>query len=100
MSRIGPDFNLFVLLFLVTPCFVVVVQPWDVSQFKKKKKLEQGHTIRIFNHDEMPQFLNYGVDETPSGLAYVSHGKSCKEIFDVSQLWLNLKKPTSFALCI
>ena len=25
---------------------------------------------RIFNHDETPQFINYGVDGTPNGLVY------------------------------
>jgi hypothetical protein len=32
----------------------------------------------IFNHDETPQFINYGVDGTPNGLVYAGRGKTCK----------------------
>ena len=37
-------------------------------------------TSRVFNHDETPQFINYGVDGTPSGLAYAARGESCKKM--------------------
>jgi len=33
-------------------------------------------TSRIFNHDETPQFINYGVDGTPHGLVYAARGES------------------------
>lgn len=32
----------------------------------------------IFNHDETPQFINYGVDGTPTGLVYAGRGDTCK----------------------
>ena len=32
----------------------------------------------IFNHDETPQFINYGVDRIPSGLEYAGCGEACK----------------------
>ena len=35
-------------------------------------------TSRIFNHDETPQFVNYGVDETQGGLVYCGKGQECK----------------------
>ena len=37
-------------------------------------------TSRIFNHDETPQFINYGVDGTPNGLVYGARGESCKKL--------------------
>lgn len=37
-------------------------------------------TTRIFNHDETPQFINYGVDATQSGLVYAARGESCKKM--------------------
>ena len=37
-------------------------------------------TNRIFNHDETPQFINFGVDGTPSGLVYVGKGETCKKM--------------------
>ena len=33
---------------------------------------------RIFNHDETPQFINYGVDGIPNGLVYAGRGEACK----------------------
>ena len=33
---------------------------------------------RIFNHDETPQFVNYGVDPTSHGLVYAGKGDECK----------------------
>ena len=35
---------------------------------------------RIFNHDETPQFVNYGVDGTPSGLVYAEKGETCSKL--------------------
>ena len=37
-------------------------------------------TARIFNHDETPQFINYGVDGTPNGLVYAGRGDSCNKL--------------------
>ena len=37
-------------------------------------------TNRIFNHDETPQFLNYGVDGTSLGLVYAGKGETCKKM--------------------
>lgn len=34
----------------------------------------------VFNHDETPQFINYGVDGTPNGLVYAGRGESCKKM--------------------
>ena len=36
-------------------------------------------TTRVYNHDETPQFINYGVDGTPNGLVYAGRGESCKK---------------------
>lgn len=48
--------------------------------FKNAKKLESGvwsgekDITRIFNHDEMPQFIDYGVSSSASrGLVYLYH---------------------------
>ncbi|XP_066924340.1 uncharacterized protein [Clytia hemisphaerica] len=54
--------------------------------FKNAEKVEPGvwtgdiDTSRVFNHDETPQFVNYGVDATQSGLAYAARGESCKKM--------------------
>ena len=32
-------------------------------------------TSRILNHDETPQFINYGVDGTPKGIVYAAKGE-------------------------
>ena len=37
-------------------------------------------TIRVCNHDETPQFVNYGVDGTPNGLVYAGRGESCQRM--------------------
>lgn len=34
-------------------------------------------TSRIFNNDETPQFVNYGVDGTAAGLVYAGKGEQC-----------------------
>lgn len=34
----------------------------------------------MFNHDETPQFINYGIDGTPNGLVYAGRGESCKKM--------------------
>ena len=33
--------------------------------------------FRIFNNDETPQFVNYGVDGTAAGLVYAGKGEQC-----------------------
>ena len=35
---------------------------------------------RVFNHEETPQFINYGVDGTAQGLVYTGKGESCKQM--------------------
>ena len=53
---------------------------------KDSKKLSGGiwegeiDTNRIFNHDETPQFVNYGVDGTALGLVYAGKGETCKKM--------------------
>ena len=37
-------------------------------------------TERIFNHDETPQFINYGVDGTALDLVYAGNGERCKNM--------------------
>ena len=53
---------------------------------KNYKKIKKGvwvgdiATERVFNHDETPQFINYGVDGTTAGLVYASKGETCKKM--------------------
>ena len=42
----------------------------------------QINTSRVFNHDETPQFINYGVDGTPNGLVYAGRRESCKRMIN------------------
>ena len=36
-------------------------------------------TTRVFNNDETPQFIHYGVDGTSSGLVYAAKGDQSKK---------------------
>nr|XP_012555486.2 uncharacterized protein LOC105843975 [Hydra vulgaris]XP_047127538.1 uncharacterized protein LOC105843975 [Hydra vulgaris] len=36
---------------------------------------------RIFNHDETPQFVSYGVNGSPSRLLYGGRGERCQKMF-------------------
>ncbi|XP_065652733.1 uncharacterized protein LOC136080032 [Hydra vulgaris] len=53
---------------------------------KNSKKLKPGvwkddiDTRRIFNFDKTPQFINYGVDGTNTGLAYAAHWEPCRKM--------------------
>ena len=53
--------------------------------FTEAEQVEPGvwtgniDTSRIFNHDETPQFVNYGVDGTQGGLVYCGKGQECKQ---------------------
>ena len=38
-------------------------------------------TSRIFNCDETPQFINYGVDRTCTGLVYAGRGDACQRMY-------------------
>ena len=35
---------------------------------------------RVYNHDEAPESVNYGVDGTPNGLVYAGLGESCQRM--------------------
>ena len=37
-------------------------------------------TSQVFNFDEMPQFINYGIDATQSGHVYATREESCKKM--------------------
>ena len=52
----------------------------DANQFKTGVWQGDIDTTRIYNHDEIPQFINYGVDGTPNGLVYDGRGKSCQKM--------------------
>lgn len=57
-----------------------------IEIFKNAKKIGPGEwsgnidLTRIFNHGETPQFVNYGVDRTPTGLVFAGRGSSCKKL--------------------
>ena len=59
------------------------------------EKLENGiwdgdiETLRLFNFDETPQFINYGVGATQSGHLYAARGESCKKM-----IWENRESVT------
>jgi hypothetical protein len=60
----------------------------DAGIFTNTKQVAPGvwtgqiNTSRVFNHDETPQFINYGVDGTPNGLVYAGRGESCKRMIN------------------
>ena len=56
----------------------------DAGIFTNTKQVAPGvwtgqiNTSRVFNHDETPQFINYGVDGTPNA----GRGESCKRMIN------------------
>ena len=52
----------------------------NASQIIPGKWRGQINLSRIFNHDETPQFVNYGVDPTSHGLVYAGRGDECKQM--------------------
>ena len=68
----------------------------DAGIFTNTKQVAPGvwtgqiNTSRVFNHDETPQFINYGIDgtlngllyATPNGLVYAGRGESCKRMIN------------------
>ena len=58
----------------------------DTGIFTNAKQIQAGmwtgkiDVTRVYNHDETPQFINYGVDGTPNGLVYAGYGDSCKRM--------------------
>ncbi|XP_065675916.1 uncharacterized protein LOC136092125 [Hydra vulgaris] len=54
-----------------------------MKNYKKIKKdvwVGDIATERVFNHDETPQFINYGVDGTTARLVYAGKGETCKKM--------------------
>ena len=54
-------------------------------------------TSRIFNHDETPQFVNYGVDGTPSGLVFAGKGEACKKLQNENRESITIQPFVSFS---
>ena len=54
-------------------------------------------TTRVFNQDETPQFKNYGVDGTSSGLAFAAKGESCKKMIRENRESVSLSPIVSLA---
>ena len=58
----------------------------DAGIFTNAKQIQAGvwtgkiDVTRVYNYDETPQFIKYGVDGTPNGLVYVGYGDSCKRM--------------------
>ena len=63
---------------------------------KNYKKIKKGvwvgdiATERVFNHDETPQFINYGVDGTTAGLVYAGKGETCKKMIRENRENINI----------
>ena len=56
----------------------------------------------MFNHDETPQFINYGVDGTPNGLVYPGRRESCKRMINENCecVTINLLVSVSGLVCV
>ena len=84
------NYNIFTLIqehnlvFKVIKCHKLVFpgKIYEVLVFrpKKGKWKRLNFSFSICNHDETPQFVNYGVDSTPSGLIYAGKGEGCQKI--------------------
>ena len=72
--------------------------------FENAKKISPGvwhgdlDTSRIFNHDEMPQFIDYGVSSSGSrGLVYAAKGEECKRYRDENRKCVTIEPYVSLA---
>ena len=52
---------------------------------------------RIFNHDETPQFINYGVDGVPNGFVCAGRGEACKRLQKENRESVTIHPLVSFA---
>ncbi|XP_065672342.1 uncharacterized protein LOC136090155 [Hydra vulgaris] len=59
-------------------------------------------TCRIFNHDETPQFINFGVDGTPAGLVFAAKGETCCKMIRENRECVTIHPLVSFSgdLCV
>ena len=54
--------------------------------FRNTTKMEPGiwsgalDTNSIYNHDEMPQFINYGINGHANGLVNCTEGEKCEKL--------------------
>ena len=55
---------------------------WNHEKLWKSNGVWVGDTCaeRIFNHDETPQFIDYGVDHSALGLVCAGREETCKEM--------------------
>ena len=51
---------------------------------------------RIYNHDETPQFIQYGIDGTPSGLYYAGKGETCQKLIKENRECVTIQPFVSF----
>ena len=52
----------------------------NASKTENRKWTGTIDVTRVYNHDETPQFINYGVDGTPRGLVCAVKGEECKKM--------------------
>ena len=52
----------------------------DAEQQGPGKWMGKVDLTRIYNHDETPQFINFGDDGTANGLVYAGPGEECKQM--------------------
>jgi hypothetical protein len=52
---------------------------------------------RIFNHDETPQFINFGVDGTPAGLVFAAKGETCCKMIRENRECVTIHPLVSFS---
>ena len=52
---------------------------------------------RVFNHDETPQFVNYSVDGSASGLVYAGKGDPCTKMIRENRECVTINSMVSFA---
>ena len=54
----------------------IMANAMQVAPGKRKGNVDM---TQVYNHDETPQFVNYRIDSTASGLCYAAKGESCKK---------------------
>ena len=57
----------------------------------------QIDSTRVFNHDETPQFVQYGIDGTPSGLYFAGTGEPCQQLIKENRECVTIQPFVSFA---
>lgn len=92
-----------IVIIIVNIVDALAVELVEAGIMTEANKLESGiwtgniETTCIFNHNETPQFVNYGVDGTPSGLVFAGKGETCSQLLHENRECITIHPFVSFS---